>query len=81
MDNGEVMQREDDMEDDFSELEDTTGKTWKWEIWPHPYDSDFDCMVTDDDSVAREAILVAAEMHLWDSNDGETRTLKVVHND
>ena len=60
--------------------EDTEGKSWKWEIWPHPYDHDYDYFVTDDDNEAREAILHAAEMYLWDSNDGEERVLKVIHN-
>ncbi len=60
--------------------EEHPGKVWKWEVSPHPYDNDFDVFVTDDDDVARAAILHVAEMHLWDSNDGEERTLKVVHN-
>ena len=65
--------------DDYFPEEDSS-KVWKWEIWPHPYTSDYDYMVTDSDDEARDAILHAAEMHLWDSNDGEERTLKVVHN-
>ena len=65
--------------DDFQEEEDSS-KVWKWEIWPHPYTNDYDYMVTDSDDEARDAILHAAEMHLWDTNDGEVRTLKVVHN-
>lgn len=73
------MQREDDMSD-YSELEDTSRKVWKWEIWPHPYDSDFDYMGTDSDEEARDAIWHVAEMHLWDTNDGGERTMKVVHN-
>lgn len=56
------------------------GKVWKWEVWPHPYDSYYDCYATDDDGEALEAILHAAEMHLWDSNDGGERVLRVVHN-
>ena len=60
--------------------EDATGKIWKWEISPHPYNTDYDIMVTDSDDEARQAILYAAELHLWDSNDGEVRILKVVHN-
>lgn len=55
-------------------------KIWKWEIWPHPYDEDYDYMVTDDDNEAREAILHCALMHLWDDNDGAERRLKVMHN-
>ncbi len=67
------------LEDDEFE-QDIPGKVWKWEVWPNPYASDCDSLVTDSDERAREAILLAAEMHLWDSNDGEERTLKVVHN-
>jgi len=62
------------------EDDDVSGKVWKWEIWPHPYDNDFDYMVTDDDGAARDAILHAAEMYLWDGNDGGDRIMKVVHN-
>ena len=43
-------------------------------------DADTALLVTDDDNEAREAILHAAEMYLWDSNDGEERVLKVIHN-
>lgn len=60
--------------------EETRGKVWKWEIWPHPYDSDFDFMVTDNDPEALEAILYAAEIHLWDGHDGGERVMRVVHN-
>lgn len=66
---------------------DSEGRVWKWAIEPHPYDSDYDVMVTDSDEEARAAILHAAECHLWDTNDGDdygpngpTRTLKVTHN-
>lgn len=66
---------------------DSDGKVWKWSIEPHPYDSDYDAMVTDDDNEARDAIMYAAEMFLWDGNDGDddgpngpTRILKVTHN-
>lgn len=56
-------------------------RVWSWEITPHPYDKSFDCMVTDDDDEALQAILLSAEMHLWDGNEvGESRTLTVVHN-
>lgn len=51
---------------------------WKWEIWPHPYDGDFDSMVTDNDEEARVAIMHVAEMHLWDGNDGGERTMTVM---
>ena len=57
-----------------------TSRTYKWEVEPHPYDSHYDTFVTDDDAEALKAILWAAETHLWDGNDGETRTLKVKHN-
>ena len=53
---------------------------FKWIIEPTPYSNDYDYFVTDDDKEAKEAILYAAEMHLWDDNDNETRTLKVTHN-
>lgn len=53
---------------------------FKWEIEPHPYDSQFDFMVTDSDEEAREAILCVAESHLWDQHDGGTRTITVKHN-
>lgn len=66
------------MDDDDEEIEST--KHWKWEITPHPYDSQYDSLVTDSDDEAREAILCAAEIYLWDTNDGEERVLKVVHN-
>ena len=55
-------------------------KKYKWEIEPHPYDSQYDVFVTDSDEDALNAILFVAESHLWDTNDGGTRTLKVTHN-
>lgn len=59
---------------------DEQGRVWKWAIEPHPYDSQFDTMVTDDDQEAKKAILYAAEAILWDQNDGdETKKLKVTH--
>ena len=59
---------------------DQEGRVWKWAIEPHPYDRQYDVMVTDDDQKALEAILHVAEMHLWDSNNGgETRILQVTH--
>lgn len=60
------------------EVIEVPGKVWRWEVWPHPYDSAYDYYVTDDDNEARQAILYAAEMHLWDGNDGGERTLRVV---
>jgi hypothetical protein len=59
---------------------DEDGKTWKWAIEPNPYDADCDVLVTDSDDEARIAILYAAEMVLYDANEGgETRVLKVTH--
>jgi len=62
-------------------------RVYKWEIEPHPYTNEFDFFVTDSDEEARQAILHAAEMYLWDSNDGDddgphgkARVLKVTHN-
>lgn len=53
----------------------------KWEIHPHPFSSDYDYMVTNDDRIALDGILHAAEMYLWDSCEpGDTRKLVVVHN-
>jgi hypothetical protein len=64
-----------------------SGRVYKWEIEPHPYTNEFDVYVTDFDEEARQAILHAAEMYLWDSNEGEddgphgkSRVLKVTHN-
>lgn len=64
-----------------------SGRVYKWEIEPHPYTQDYDVMVTDSDEEAREAIMHAAEMYLWDDNDGtddgpngKTRVLRVTHN-
>jgi len=65
---------------DGDENDSMPGKVWKWEIWPHPYTDDGDSMVTDSDEEALEAILRAAEAYLWDTNDGEDRALRVVHN-
>jgi hypothetical protein len=64
-----------------------SGRTYKWEIEPNPYNPVFDAFVTDSDEDALKAILDAAEMHLWDGNDSHEhgaissiRTLKVTHN-
>jgi len=54
--------------------------TFKWEVEPHPYEEQYDTLVTNDDQQALKAIKSAAEMWLWDSNEGGTRTLKVTHN-
>jgi hypothetical protein len=41
-------------------------KQWRWEVEPHPYNSDYDVLVTDDDHEALEALRKAVEM-VWDS--------------
>ena len=56
---------------------DSDVRVWKWAISPHPYADHFDVMVTDDDQQALEAILHAAESHLWDQHEGGTRKLEV----
>lgn len=56
------------------------GKAWRWTIEPHPYDHDFDAMVTDDDKEALDAILEVAEMYLWDQNEGGSRMVTVTLN-
>lgn len=54
--------------------------THKWEIIPHPYDSDFDVLVTDDDDEALRAIQEAAEK-AWDACEpGQTQTITIKHN-
>jgi hypothetical protein len=59
---------------------DNQGRIWKWAIEPHPYSSShYDFFLTDDDQKALEAILAAAEYHLWDTNEEGTRTLTVNH--
>ena len=61
--------------------EEVNEKSYKWNVEPHPYDSSFDVFVTDSDKEALEAILHAAEMHLWDSAEpGQERVLKVRYN-
>lgn len=74
------IQREGMLPDDEG---DTFGRSYKWEIWPNPYDGDYDSFVTNDDQKALDAIMDAAESHLWDDNDGGdggARILKVKHN-
>lgn len=58
-------------------MDDDVDRIHRWEITPHPYDSDYDIFVTDDDQEARDAILYAAEMLLWDDHPGGTKTLVV----
>lgn len=64
----------------IDEDEDVGDGPWRWEIEPNPYDSQYDYYVTNDDNEAYQATLYAAEMYLWDGNEGETRTLKVKMN-
>jgi len=56
-------------------------REYKWEIEPHPYDSGYDIFVTDDDAVARQAVMDAAEK-LWDSmEEGEEKKIVIrMHN-
>jgi len=57
--------------------DDGNDRKHKWEIEPHPYDSDFDVMVTDDDGEALEALQTAAEL-VWDGMEaGEEKVLKI----
>ena len=52
----------------------------KWEIEPHPYNSDFRAYVTDDDHSALEALKYACE-NAWDGCEpGEEKVIKVRHN-
>lgn len=44
---------------------DEDGRVHKWAVEPHPFDSEFDVYVTDDDQCALEAIQLAAE-NAWD---------------
>ena len=46
----------------------------KWEIEPHPYDSDYDIFITNDDAKALQAILEAAET-AWDSIEPDTEII------
>ena len=47
------------------------GRVYKWEVEPHPYSSDFDTYVTDDDQEALAAARQALE-NLWDDmNPGD----------
>ena len=54
-------------------------RKYRWEIEPHPYDNQFDVMVTDDDEEARQAIIYAA-LAMWDQHTGGKRILAVTHN-
>lgn len=58
------------------------GKKYKWEIEPHPYDSQqYDVFVTDDDQQALQAISDAAEAAWDDIEPGQEKILKIRHND
>ena len=52
-------------------------RVYKWEIEPHPYDSSYDIFVTDDDDVARQAILHAADAIFDSMEDGEEKKLVI----
>ncbi len=52
----------------------------KWEISPHPYSSDFDAFVCDDDHRALEAIHDAAQA-AWDRcEEGDKATVTIKRN-
>jgi hypothetical protein len=56
------------------------GHKHKWEIEPHPYNSDFDVYVTDDDSEALLALQKVAE-DAWDGCEpGQEKVIKIRHN-
>jgi hypothetical protein len=56
---------------------DVEGHKYKWEIEPHPYDSDFDVLVTDDDDAALQALLDVAEQ-VWDGmQSGDEQAIKI----
>lgn len=56
------------------------GRVYRWEVSPHPYSSDFDTFVTDDDDQARQGALDAAEA-IWDDMDvGEERCVTIKRN-
>ena len=56
-------------------------RIYRWQITPHPYNSQFDTFVTDDDNIARQAILDLAEDYLWDQCErGQERSITVKHN-
>jgi len=50
---------------------------YKWEVEPHPYDSDFDVFVTNDDGEAIKALLAAAEQGFDDMGEGDELVLRV----
>lgn len=55
-------------------------RKYRWEISPHPYTTDFDIYVTDDDFEASEALKVLADS-TWDCiEDGEEKTISVKRN-
>jgi hypothetical protein len=50
---------------------------YKWEVEPHPYDSQFDVFVTNDDGEAINALLAAAEAGFDDMDAGDELVIKV----
>ena len=56
------------------------GHVYRWEIEPHPYSTDYDTYVTDDDQQARQAAMDAAEL-LWDEmSPGDDVSVKIKFN-
>jgi hypothetical protein len=52
----------------------------KWEIEPHPHNSDFDVLVCDDDKDAWDAAFAALESAWDDCGLGEERVIKIRRN-
>ena len=60
--------------------DDVEDREYRWEISPHPYSTDYDTFVTDDDNAAWKAVHDAGEM-LWDKMEpGDQVTLTIVFN-
>lgn len=52
-------------------------RKYKWEITPHPYSTDFDTFVTDDDKEALKALIELSEF-IWDGIESdEEKTISV----
>ena len=52
-------------------------RKYKWEITPHPYTTEFDTLVTDDDMEALQAMKDNSES-VWDSlEEGEEKTITI----
>jgi hypothetical protein len=61
------------------EMSEFTDEPHRWSIEPHP-SRDFDVLVTNSDTEAIHWIHDIAESHLWDTNEGEERTMRVTMN-